>query len=524
MKDARERKSIKRLASLLIFAAGLFLFTACYILNNDIVFDGGAPNFVPLYPYAPAQGQTQPFNGVFDGNGKTIKNLHIFNDTSGYTGLVGRIGDNAVVKDLTLENVLFCGSYVGGIAGYSAGTIENCHVSGTLRNADAGEGIDAIGFLMYGGIVADMWGKSLAGCSSDVTIQIADAVASVRIGGIAANILFLQQTDLSLSADVTVAVNTAGDVTAGGLFGSAYAGTVVSGEVQCDITVTRAADAAVGGAAGAASGDFTASGFTAGGEISVSAAERVQLGGLLGSGAGHALFTAENAVFAGSLSAVVYGDGTIPRCYAGGIAGYTDDFSAERVSFAGSLSAVITGSGQAACHAGGIAGHADMLEAEKSYASGTITVAVKTSFLSYVGGFVGQVSANASEGLLSLTDCYTDMAIAVRGTAFIGGIAGQTVDLSLSHVYTVSSVACDTDGAAMAVIPSATGSAEAVNVHWLSGRGADEEAPAAGSPAGYVRHDDMADFYQLADALNAGRTPVWENASAAAPPSLPPQA
>lgn len=25
---------------------------ACYILNNDIVFDGGAPNFVPLYPYA----------------------------------------------------------------------------------------------------------------------------------------------------------------------------------------------------------------------------------------------------------------------------------------------------------------------------------------------------------------------------------------------------------------------------------------------------------------------------------------
>lgn len=38
MKDARERKSIKRLASLLIFAAGLFLFTAC-----------GGPETAPPY-------------------------------------------------------------------------------------------------------------------------------------------------------------------------------------------------------------------------------------------------------------------------------------------------------------------------------------------------------------------------------------------------------------------------------------------------------------------------------------------
>lgn len=38
MKDARERKGILRLASLLIFAAGLFLFTAC-----------GGPETVPPY-------------------------------------------------------------------------------------------------------------------------------------------------------------------------------------------------------------------------------------------------------------------------------------------------------------------------------------------------------------------------------------------------------------------------------------------------------------------------------------------
>lgn len=35
---------------------------------------------------------------------------------------------------------------------------------------------------------------------------------------------------------------------------------------------------------------------------------------------------------------------------------------------------------------------------------------------------------------------------------------------------------------------------------------------------------DMADGDKTLYALNAGRTPVWENASAAAPPSLPPQA
>ena len=80
-----------------------------------------------------------PFEGVFDGQGNTIMNLHtssdVFASSRNYTGLFGVVSGNAVIKNLVLENVsisLDCdGEYVGAVAAYANtenGIIENVKV------------------------------------------------------------------------------------------------------------------------------------------------------------------------------------------------------------------------------------------------------------------------------------------------------------------------------------------------------------------------------------------------------------
>ncbi len=75
------------------------------------------------------------YNGTFDGNGKTIKNLNV--TTVGKKGSLGGYGlfgwTNGTIKDLTIDGATVIGShYVGVIAGYvQKGTITGC----TVKNA-----------------------------------------------------------------------------------------------------------------------------------------------------------------------------------------------------------------------------------------------------------------------------------------------------------------------------------------------------------------------------------------------------
>ena len=80
-----------------------------------------------------------PFEGVFDGQGNTIKYLKTYSDefvlSRNYTGLFGVISGNAVIKNLVLENVsitLTCeGQCVGAVVAYANtenGSIENVKI------------------------------------------------------------------------------------------------------------------------------------------------------------------------------------------------------------------------------------------------------------------------------------------------------------------------------------------------------------------------------------------------------------
>ena len=95
------------------------------------------------------------FNGIFDGNGKTIKNLYIMNPPFTY-GLILHIGlfgytNNAKIENLNLEDVNLSGSaptssnyksYVGALVSYAVDTaIKNCSTSGTVKTGNGRAGI-----------------------------------------------------------------------------------------------------------------------------------------------------------------------------------------------------------------------------------------------------------------------------------------------------------------------------------------------------------------------------------------------
>ena len=151
------------------------------------------------------------YTGTFDGNGKTITGLKI-TGSNNYAGLFGHIGSGGKVMNVKLEGVLIESdnetSTVGGVAGWSYGTIENCSVSG--RVSGSGKNGSA------GGVVGYQNGGFLTGCSSS---------AKVNAGGIAGGVAGTSGLDATLTAcyatgDVTLESSGTGTYYAGGVVGS----------------------------------------------------------------------------------------------------------------------------------------------------------------------------------------------------------------------------------------------------------------------------------------------------------------
>ncbi|MBS1436985.1 MAG: hypothetical protein HP007_04250 [Bacteroides sp.] len=150
------------------------------------------------------------YKGTFDGGGHTITGLTVTTSDQ-YAGLFGYIGSGGTVKDVTLEEVKIESnndmSAVGGVAGRSYGTLENCSVSGSV----SGSGNNGIA----GGVVGYQSGGFLTGCSSSATVNAGNAA-----GGVAG----LTDSGATLTAcyatdDVTLISNGTGTYYAGGVVG-----------------------------------------------------------------------------------------------------------------------------------------------------------------------------------------------------------------------------------------------------------------------------------------------------------------
>ena len=113
------------------------------------------------------------YKGTFDGGGHTITGL-TFTTNDEFAGLFGWLNRAGTVKNVVMEGVQITsnqiyGGSIGGVAGYSWGTIENCSVSGSVS-----------GTVYVGGVVGAQIDGSITGCSSSATVK-----GTTDVGGVA---------------------------------------------------------------------------------------------------------------------------------------------------------------------------------------------------------------------------------------------------------------------------------------------------------------------------------------------------
>ena len=157
------------------------------------------------------------YKGTFDGGGHTITGL-TFTTNDEFAGLFGWLNRAGTVKNVVMEGVQITsnqiyGGSIGGVVGYSWGTIENCSVSGSVS-----------GTVYVGGVVGVQIGGSITGCSSSATVK-----GTVDVGGVAGQ----TNSSATLTAcyatgNVTSTGSSTGQVHIGGFLGNNYT-TVTAG-------------------------------------------------------------------------------------------------------------------------------------------------------------------------------------------------------------------------------------------------------------------------------------------------------
>ena len=161
--------------------------------------------------------ENNSYNGIFDGNGKTITGLTVNQSEKYNAGLFGCLGSGGKVQNLTLENVNISGTYyVGSVVGTNFGTVSGCTASGNITGTET----------LVGGVVG--WNKgTVTGCTASGNIS-----GRRNTGGVVGE-----------NVGTVTACHATGDVTgteeaAGGVVGWNYYGTVtacyhVIGDVTC---------------------------------------------------------------------------------------------------------------------------------------------------------------------------------------------------------------------------------------------------------------------------------------------------
>ena len=98
--------------------------------------------------WQPIGSRSEPFSGVFRGNGYTISNLTIKANNTDNIGLFAEIGTGGRVENVGLMNVDIVGQSrrIGSIAAFNSGTIINSYAGGKL--VDSGDGINVVGGLV----------------------------------------------------------------------------------------------------------------------------------------------------------------------------------------------------------------------------------------------------------------------------------------------------------------------------------------------------------------------------------------
>ena len=185
------------------------------------------------------------FDGTFDGQGHTIKNLtstETAQKGDGYicTGLFGAIHGGAVLKDFTIENVTintgdFTGNNVAAVVGFAwqaTGSIENVHVTGNINiNAKNVTGVGAI--LGYDYYSPALTVKNCSVIGNDGSAILGKSYVGGAVGYASSKIAMNSNTIENVSVTATGSVG-------------AIAGIMLCGSSAADNTVKNVALTATG--------------------------------------------------------------------------------------------------------------------------------------------------------------------------------------------------------------------------------------------------------------------------------------
>ena len=189
------------------------------------------------------------YKGTFDGGGHTITGL-TFTTNDKYAGLFGWLNKAGTVKNVVMEGVQITsnqiyGGSIGGVVGYSWGTIENCSVSGSVS-----------GTVYVGGVVGAQIDGSITGCSSSATVK-----GMVDVGGVAGQTNGgATLTACYATGNVTLEIDPKKNIAGGGLVGMNAGSSLLACYATGNVTST-----------GSSTGNVSIGGFLGGNYTTVTA-------------------------------------------------------------------------------------------------------------------------------------------------------------------------------------------------------------------------------------------------------------
>ncbi len=199
-------------------------------INEDV---SGSDATSQKYKWTPIGTDSSKYTGTFDGNGHTISGLYI-NSTAANTGMFGRIGSSAVVKNLTLADSVIRSTknYTGAITGYidDAASVTNCHTKNSVQVSAAvytggitgyqddtstltrcSNAAEVTGANNVGGISGYNWSKSSASLTD--SYNRGSVSGSNLVGGICAQIYIGGTVSDVYNLGTVQATDTAGGIT-----------------------------------------------------------------------------------------------------------------------------------------------------------------------------------------------------------------------------------------------------------------------------------------------------------------------
>ncbi|MDR6680713.1 beta strand repeat-containing protein, partial [Pseudomonas oryzihabitans] len=416
--------------------------------------------------FSPVGDSNNAFTGSLDGANRAISGLNIARGGTSYVGLFGNTGAASRILNLALTGATVTGTaYVGGVAGFNAGTLSGIRVTGTMsgtgnfiggltgyNNAGTITGAQTSGSVVgSGGPYSGNYVGGLIGSNASGTINVSSSSSTVSggssVGGLVGNDYQGNYSNVQASGSATSTSNASGDHV-GGLIGNANQSQIQNASASGNVTATTThAGGLLGQASTATLTNVQASGSVSGSNY---------VGGLIGV-ANRGTIT--NAHATGGASGVSYVGGLVGNLfstslsdayavgdvsgtsYIGGLVGYNSRGSLARVYATGFIAATE--------YAGGLVGYNLTGTINAAYAGGRGVIGTE-----YLGGLVGYNDGGIINASYAIGD--------IGGSNAVGGLVG-TNNGTINASFFATDIGGNPINAGLRLAGSNTGSIDAIS-------------------------------------------------------------